>query len=166
VPVLVAKKLLSAEPKNFLVPTDFSLGASKAAEEALILAHSFGGRVLFVHVLEPVYSYPLVYEGMMGAPPPLPPLTPEDVEGEWQAFFASLPSLEKVPWEKFTVEGRAATMLTREAEESQADLMVMGTHGRTGLAHMLLGSVVEEVIRTVSCPVLTIRPDAFQFELP
>jgi hypothetical protein len=42
----------------------------------------------------------------------------------------------------------------------------MGTHGRSGLAHMLLGSVAEKVVRYASCPVLTIRPDAFSFELP
>ncbi|MBI3301387.1 MAG: universal stress protein, partial [Deltaproteobacteria bacterium] len=41
-----------------------------------------------------------------------------------------------------------------------------GTHGRSGLAHMLLGSVAEQVVRTVSCSVLTVRPDAFRFELP
>jgi len=71
-----------------------------------------------------------------------------------------------VPWEQHTVEGRAATMLVRQAEESQADLIVIGTHGRSGLAHLLLGSVAEEVVGTAPCPVLTIRPDAFQFELP
>jgi nucleotide-binding universal stress UspA family protein len=166
VPVLIAKKPFTAAAKRFLVPTDFSPSAKKAAEEALVLAESFGGRILFVHALEPLYSYPLVYEGMVGAPPPLPPLTPADIEDEWQEFLASLPSLGKVPWEKLTVEGRAATMLVRQAEESQADLIVIGTHGRSGLAHLLLGSVAEEVINSASCPVLTIRPDAFQFELP
>jgi nucleotide-binding universal stress UspA family protein len=166
VPVLVAKKPFSAEAKRFLVPIDFSPCARKAAEEAIILAESFGGRVLFVHALEPISSYPLVYEGMVGTSPPFPPLTPEDIEGEWQAFLTSLPSLGKVPWEKHSVDGRAATTLIHQAEESQADVIVMGTHGRGGLAHLLLGSVAEEVVRTAPCPVLTIRPDAFQFELP
>jgi len=48
----------------------------------------------------------------------------------------------------------------------QADIIVIGTHGRSGLPHVLLGSVAEKVVRTASCPVLTIRPEAFQFEMP
>jgi nucleotide-binding universal stress UspA family protein len=48
----------------------------------------------------------------------------------------------------------------------QADMIVIGTHGRSGLPHALLGSVAEKVVRTASCPVLTIRPEAFQFEMP
>ena len=47
-----------------------------------------------------------------------------------------------------------------------ADLIVIGTHGRTGLAHILLGSVAERVVRTAACSVLTVRPDGFRFELP
>jgi nucleotide-binding universal stress UspA family protein len=53
-----------------------------------------------------------------------------------------------------------------QARLKHADLIVMGTHGRTGLEHMLLGSVAEKVVRGATDPVLTIRPDAFQFELP
>ena len=48
----------------------------------------------------------------------------------------------------------------------QADMIVIGTHGRSGLPHMLLGSVAEKVARMAPCPVLTIRPETFQFELP
>jgi nucleotide-binding universal stress UspA family protein len=69
-------------------------------------------------------------------------------------------------WQKETGEGEAATAILREAERVRADLIVMGTHGRSGLPHMLVGSVTEKIVRAASCPVLTIRPDAFQFELP
>lgn len=164
VPVLVAKKSLTAEAKTFLVPTDFSPCAKKAAEEALTLVRSFGGRVLFFHALDIRYIYPVAY----GPEILLPPINPEDIpgEGEWQGFLFGLPFLEEVTWEKRTEEGRAAAAIVRLAEESKADLIVMGTHGRSGLAHMLLGSVAEQVVRAASCPVLTIRPDAFSFELP
>jgi nucleotide-binding universal stress UspA family protein len=74
--------------------------------------------------------------------------------------------LEKVDWEKCTEEGQAANAIVRQAKQSQADVIVIGTHGRSGLPHMLLGSVAEKVVRTASCPVLTIRPEAFQFEMP
>jgi len=163
VPVLVAKKPLTAKAKTLLVPTDFSPCAKKAAEEALTLVKSFGGRVLFFHALDLYHTYPAAY-GLEGAW--LPPIKPEDLEGEWRWFLSGLPSLEKLTWEKRTEEGRAANTIVRLAEESQVDLIVMGTHGRSGLAHMLLGSVAEEVVRYAACPVLTIRPEAFSFELP
>jgi nucleotide-binding universal stress UspA family protein len=165
VPVMVAKKPLSSEAKTFLVPTDFSSCAGKAAEEGLMLAKSFSGRVVFFHVLDLYPSYTIAYAHELGVSVPMPPPSPEEIEPEWEAFLSGLP-LEKVDWEKCTEEGPAATAIVRQAEQGQADLIVMGTHGRSGLPHMLLGSVAEKVVRTASCPVLTIRPEAFQFELP
>ena len=166
VPVLVAKRPLTAGAKTFLVPTDFSSCASKAAEEALALAESFGGRVFFFHALDLSYLYTPTYGLDMATLPPIPPLTAEDIEGEWQAFLSGLPALKRVSWDKRTEEGRAATSIVQQAGESQADVIVIGTHGGSGLAHMLLGSVAEEVVHTAPCPILTVRPEAFQFELP
>jgi len=96
---------------------------------------------------------------------PISPPLPEEIEPEWVTFLAGLP-LDKVDWEKSTDEGQAATTIVHQAELIQADLIVIGTHGRSGLPHMLLGSVAEKVVRRASCPVLTIRPEAFQFEMP
>lgn len=165
VPVLVAGKILDANPKRFLVPTDFSPGASKAAEEALALADSFGGRIFFLHVLEPIPLNAYGYEDGIGEPLPIPPLTPEDINPDWESFLCALP-FGKISWEKRTEEGRAAEMIAQHAEAIHADMIVMGTHGRSGLEHMLLGSVAEEVTRSAVCPVLTIRPEAFEFKLP
>lgn len=166
VPVLVAKKAFTADSKVFLVPTDFSPGAKKAAEEAVELAESFGGRVLFFHALDLSFVYASAYGVELAPVPPAPLLTPDDIEGEWHAFLAGLPSLDKVPWEKQTAEGRAATAIIQYAGEQRADVIVMGTHGHGGLAHVLLGSVAEQVVRGAPCPVITVRPDAFTFELP
>ena len=69
-------------------------------------------------------------------------------------------------WEKQTREGQAAQSIADAATEFGVDLVVIGTHGRTGLAHMFLGSVAETVLRLTECSVLTVRPDAFRFELP
>jgi nucleotide-binding universal stress UspA family protein len=165
VPVMVTKKLLSSEAKTFLVPTDFSSCARKAAEEALMLAKSFSGRVVFFHVLDLYPSYTIAYAQELGVSVLIPPPSPEEIEPEWEAFVSGLP-LEKVDWEKCTEEGEAATAIVHQAEHMQADMIVIGTHGRSGLPHMLLGSVAERVVRTASCPVLAIRPEAFQFELP
>ena len=165
VPVMVTKKHLSPGAKTFLVPIDFSACAKRAAEEALVLAEMFSARVIFLHIVDlyPVNAYGYADNPELAAPIPAP--SPGEIESEWQAFLFDL-SLGNVAWEKRTEEGRAGLEIARQAEQIHADLIVMGTHGRTGLAYMLLGSVAEKVVRTVSCPVLTIRPDAFQFEMP
>jgi nucleotide-binding universal stress UspA family protein len=164
-PVMVAKKPLSSDAKTFLVPTDFSSCARKAAEEALMLAERFRGRVVFFHVLDLHPSYTTVYAHELGVSLPIPAPSPEEIEPDWEAFLSGLP-LDKVDWEKSTEEGQAATAIVHQAKHVKADMIVMGTHGRSALPHMLLGSVAEKVVRTAPCPVLTIRPEAFQFELP
>jgi universal stress protein E len=165
IPVMVTKKPLSSEAKTFLVPTDFSSCARKAAEEALMLAKNFSARIVFFHVLDSYHSYTIAYAHDLGVSVPISPPSPEEIEPEWEAFLSGLP-LEKVAWEKCTEEGQTATAIVHQAKHVQADIIVIGTHGRSGLPHVLLGSVAEKVVRTASCPVLTIRPEAFQFEMP
>jgi nucleotide-binding universal stress UspA family protein len=163
VPVLVAKRALPGGPKTILVPTDFSPCAQQAAEEALALVRGFGGRIVFLHVLDIRYIYLAAY----GAEPVLlPPVTAEDLEPDWQEFLHALPLDGGLQWEKQTREGPAAQTITEAAAEIGAELIVIGTHGRSGLAHMLLGSVAEQVLRRASRSVLTVRPNAFRFELP
>jgi nucleotide-binding universal stress UspA family protein len=118
---------------------------------------------VFLHVLDLLHAYPSIH----GAQPiVIPPLSPEDLEPDWQEFLHELPLGGGLAWEKQTREGRAAQTITEVAEEIGADVVVMGTHGRTGLAHMLLGSVAEKVVRLAPCSVLTVRPHAWRFELP
>jgi nucleotide-binding universal stress UspA family protein len=162
VPVLVAKRDFPVGPKTILVPIDFSPCSQQAAEEALALVRGFGGRLVFLHVLDIRYIYPAGY----GAETVLPPLTPQDLEPDWQEFLHELPLGSDLLWEKQTREGRAARTIAETADEIGADLVVIGTHGRSGLAHMLLGSVAEQVLRSTTCSVLTVRPNAFRFELP
>lgn len=163
VPVLVAKQRLPQNLKTMLVPTDFSSCAQQAAEEGLALAHTLGSRVVFLHVLEQHYVYPPAYGA---APILMPPISPEALEPEWQEFLHPLPISGGLVWEKRTIDGRAAETIVSVAQEVAADLIVMGTHGRSALAHMLLGSVAERVVHTVPCSVLTIRPDSLHFKLP
>jgi nucleotide-binding universal stress UspA family protein len=165
VPVIVAKKPLSAEANTFIVPADFSSSAREAAEEVLMIAECFRGRVVFFHVLDLHPSYTTVYAHELGVSLPIPPPLPEEIEPDWEAFLSGLP-LDKVEWEESAEEGYAAAAIVHRAKHVKADMIVMGTHGRSALRHMLLGSVAEKVVRTAPCPVLTIRPEAFQFELP
>jgi nucleotide-binding universal stress UspA family protein len=150
-------------PKTILVPTDFSPCSQQAAEEALALVRGFGGCIVFLHVLDIRYLYPAGYGAETVV---LPALTPQDLEPDWQEFLHDLPLGSDLLWEKQTREGRAAQIISETADEIGADLVVIGTHGRSGLAHMLLGSVAEQVLRSTSRSVLTVRPNAFRFELP
>ena len=85
--------------------------------------------------------------------------------GEWLDFLSGL-VLEKLQWDKITVEGEAATDILRQAETQRVDLIVVGTHGRPAWPICSWGSVAEKVVRRAAGPVLTIRPEAFQFEMP
>ena len=161
-PVLVAKTPLTIEAPTLLVPTDFSECSRKAALLALSLAESCGGRIVFLHVLEVDYFYGLRASDT-GAPSAV--LTPEDLDEEWQILLSGLP-VANMPWDRHTIAGRAATTIVREAERLQPNLIVMGTHGRSNFANMLVGSVAEEVVRDAGCPILTVRPEAFHFEMP
>jgi nucleotide-binding universal stress UspA family protein len=162
VPVLIAKRALPVGPLTVLIPVDFSACSKQAAAEALALVRGYGGRVIFLHVLDIQYLYPDAYGA---SPVVLPPLTPAEIEPDWQEFLHGLP-LEGIAWEKQTREGRAAPTIAEAAAALAADLVVIGTHGRSGIAHLLLGSVAEATLRLTACPVLTVRPDAFRFELP
>lgn len=165
-PVLVAKQALGEAPKTIVAPTDFSEGAKKAAQEAIAFVQHFGGHLVFLHVLELPSAHAVGYGPQMGALPPMPLISPEEIKAEWQAFFADLPALADVSYEHSTSEGHAVTIIGETAEKHKADLIIMGAHGRTGLEHMLMGSVAEGVARQAPCSVLTIRSDAVQFSLP
>jgi nucleotide-binding universal stress UspA family protein len=119
-PVLIAKQDLAIGPKTVLIPTDFSTFARGAAQEALALVRGFGGRAVFLHVLDLQYIYPTAY----GADAVLiPPVGPDDIEPDWQEFLQDLP-LDGLLWEKQTREGRAAQVVADTAVEVGADSIV------------------------------------------
>jgi nucleotide-binding universal stress UspA family protein len=169
-PVWVANRPLTDSVKTILVPTDFSDCATKAAEEAIALARHFSGRLIFVHVKEPILSTAYPYDPMFGAPPSMPTFKPQEIddaiEYEWQEFIRKLPLASPLHWEQHSLDGLPTEAIVTAAEQYNADLLVMGTHGRTGLSQMLLGSVAEGIIRRAACSVLTVRPEGFQFTLP
>src|SRR5262245_45045852 len=161
-PVLVTPKPLNCMAKRILVPTDFSEGARRAAEAGVHLAERFGGRIFFFHAFDPTpwYSYPCDDEtlGLVT----LPELTKDEVEDDWESFLGSLPTGCIQPQTR-TEEGRPAEKILSYAETIDADLIIMGTHGRTGLEYLLLGSVSEGVVRRASRPVLIVRPEGLSF---
>jgi nucleotide-binding universal stress UspA family protein len=150
--------------RRILFPTDFSESADHAWMFALQFAQDFGADVHVLHVV---------------APPPR--LTEAYSINFDPAKFAAVLTAEAETSLDRLVEGAKARHLTfhREvrigvdfheildyARKHQIDLIVMATHGRTGLAHALVGSVAEKVVRKASCPVLTVRHPAMKFEMP
>jgi nucleotide-binding universal stress UspA family protein len=144
---------MSTTIRHILVAHDFGETAQTALEYALDLAEKLGARVTIVHAFEiPVYGFP---EGIA--------LT-TDVAGEVEAVARkALEGLVHgsrrpgVQLDSILRQGAAWSEIAATATETSADLVVIGTHGRRGLAHALLGSVAEKVVRTSPCPVLTVR---------
>ena len=142
---------------TILVPTDFSEDANKALETAKSLAGTFGSRIVLLHAYH--LELPFVAPAM-GGPVILPEgfyveyRTHATLEVERAAKAASTPEItvsgvavESPPWQA----------IIDQAEALPADLIVMGTRGLTGLKHIALGSTAERVVRSASCPVLTVK---------
>jgi nucleotide-binding universal stress UspA family protein len=133
-----------------LHPTDFSEHSGHAFRLACSLARDYGARLVVLHVGEPPV---LVTEGIVA-----PPLPAEYDRPDLEARLRKLtPPVPPVPVEYQLVFGTAAEQILAAAEAFHCGLIVMGTHGRTGLSRALLGSVAEQVARRAPCPVLTVK---------
>jgi len=140
--------------RKILVPIDFSDSASNIIEWAAYLARESKSKLVLFHA----YHLPVEFQQLEGAY--LPPDFWANVKSEAEASLArhetelreSGHSVESV-----VREGYAATAIVDEANELGADLIVIGTHGLSGLKHMLLGSVAERVVQKAPCPVLTVK---------
>ena len=135
--------------KTILVTTDFSANSAVAVRPAIEIACRFEGRLVLVHALEggsaeaQVAAEELAELAMMAR--------------EQLHEFGTKEIGTKAPWTAEVVFGPAYLAITDAAQRHGADLIVLATHGRTGLVHLLLGSVAERVARMATCPVLTVR---------
>jgi len=135
--------------KKILFPSDFSTTSDAAIRFATSLARDAGASLLIVHVEEP----PAAYGGgemYYGIPNP-------DNSELIKMLEGVVPTDETVPYEHRLVTGDPATEIVRLAEDEKIDLIVLSTHGRTGLKRLLMGSVAEAVVRRAPCPVLTFK---------
>ncbi len=140
---------------HILVPTDFSDGSQRAFETAIDMARDSGAQLTVLHVHHvPVNVFPDVIL-------PMSPDLLRDIEhsvdlvlARWRDQAAGAGVVADVR----TTIGNTADEICKAADEIGADLIVIGTHGRGGLSHALLGSVAEKVVRKAPCPVLTVRP--------
>jgi len=145
---------------TILVPSDFSECSDAALRYGLELARRFDARLHLLHVVQDPLTQPWAAEGFSA------PLF-EAVE-KWQreakARLAAAIPLSDVG--RVTVSATVAwpyAEILRYAAENDVDLIVMGTHGRSGVSHMLLGSIAERVVRHAPCPVLTVRHPQREF---
>jgi nucleotide-binding universal stress UspA family protein len=131
-------------------PTDFSERSDFAFRLACVLAHDYETRLIVVHVMQPlVVDYGAKVIDLV---------TGETRQALTQRLYHLKPSDPNVRVEHQLVEGGdPGQEIVRVARDNHCDLIVMGTHGRTGLGRVLLGSVAEQVLRRASCPVLTVK---------
>jgi universal stress protein A len=144
------------EIRRILVPTDFSAASERALEFAASLAQHYHASLELLHVQEdPIYTamYPDAYfadiEGLRQQ------LT-RDAERSLADIVTKHPGVQGRTTSRVII-GRPASVILEQSANGGADLIVMGTHGRSGFAHLMLGSVAERVIRSSTCPVLTVR---------
>ena len=145
-----------AEWKKILCPIDFSDASRAALETAADLARRFGASLTLFHAY-PVPGYTFPDGSFVASSKMLEELADQARRHleEWKSIAATL-GVEGV--EAVTAVGEPAHEIVTWAKEKGADLVVVGTHGRTGLTHALMGSVAERVVRRAPCPVLTVRP--------
>ncbi len=147
--------------KQILLPTDGSACSQQALRYALALAQQFDAHVLALHVTHSLCSQ----ANADTAIPVVHKLQQEEAANadRIQQEVAEAARAASVRCEITLVPGSAADVILRLAKEKAADLIVMGTHGRTGLQHALLGSVAEKTVRRAPCPVLIVRQTEHEF---
>jgi len=145
--------------KRILVPIDFSANSRAALSTALSLAQYFGAELLLLHVVEPVYiAEPNV------ASTDLTTLLDDQVRiaGEQLAQIDAALGTPGQHARTLVECGAPTPVIVEVARRTATDLIVIATHGRTGVSHLLIGSVAERVVRLAGCPVLTVPPAARQ----
>jgi nucleotide-binding universal stress UspA family protein len=146
--------------RRILVPTDFSAASDAALNYARSLASDFGASINLVHVFEdPFASGAFLGDGIIAMP--LDVRQSMETAAREQLAARHAAHAGKLPLSSTDLlTGSPAKRIVDHAEETSADLIVMGTHGRSGFDHLLLGSVAEKVVRAARCPVLTARDPA------
>ena len=148
---------MSVEIRCILVPLDFSDAASSILEWATHLAEQHGSRVVLFHA----YHLPVEFQQLEGAY--LPPDFWANVKAEASESlerYAEQLRARGIETTAVVAEGYAATAIVDEIGNQNADVVVIGTHGLSGLKHLLLGSIAERVVQKAPCPVLTVKTSA------
>lgn len=142
--------------KRILHATDFSKASARALQEAVKLAKENSARLLVVHVIEPT---PYVAGGEFGGAEiymKLEDATKRNAQSSMSKLMQRLKKLQ-IKAESLLLRGAAHEQIVKAAKSKKADMIVIGTHGRTGLSKLFLGSVAGKVVSLATCPVMTVR---------
>ena len=150
---------------TILVPTDFSDASESALRYGKGMARAFGASLHVVHVMEDLLAHAWAAEVYVAS---MPQLRDEIEKESRQRLGTLLTEVERAELRAETalLAGNPFLEIVRYAKAHNIDLIVMGTHGRGPIAHMLLGSVAEKVVRKSPCPVLTVREAQHEFVMP
>ena len=143
--------------RSILLPTDFSECANYALAYAASLARTFGSSIICLHVIEPMV--PTVGYSGMTEPLPIADIA-DQLENSAERELPKLGGREEfagLEIEEVIAHGEAAAEIVRVAKDKKVDLIVVSSHGRTGLGRILFGSTAEAVVRHASCPVLVVK---------
>lgn len=151
---------------RILVPTDFSDFSRPAMQHGCAIAARFGAELHLLHVVpDPAMLVPEAAA-----------FSVETMQAQSESLVQSaLETLQKLPPDNWENEkpvvrevrvGAAFMEIIDYARDNEIDLIVIGTHGRSGLMHVLMGSVAERIVRKAPCPVLTVKPEGHQFVMP
>lgn len=137
--------------RTILYPTDFSEEAAAAFPVACSLAKQHGALLVILHVIPP----PITWGEAIAQLPP----DDYEVQIKNEYLLPLRPTDKDIRYEHHLERGNPEELIDSVAEEIGADLIVMGTHGRSGVGRLLMGSICEQVLRTAPCPVLAVRKE-------
>ena len=150
--------------KTILFPTDFSQGARAAMDHAISLARDYNARLILLYVIQDIS----IAEWYIPSSLSVADLVEDMQKSAWTEMnkWAAEIAAKVKDVDKLVVRGVPFVEIIKIAKDKNADLIVIGTHGRTGIDHMLFGSTAEKVVRKAACPVLTVRIPGKQFAMP
>jgi nucleotide-binding universal stress UspA family protein len=144
--------------KRILAPMDFSEASREALRYALFLAQRFHAHLEVLHVWEPSpYVSPSALVWLQGEQQSFWSHVERDLSQRLRVWVAEVAEAETPRVTMHVQAGYTSQTILQAADKGEFDLIVMGTHGRSGLSHLLLGSVAQRVVRLAPCPVLTVR---------
>jgi nucleotide-binding universal stress UspA family protein len=144
--------------RTILLPTDFSGCANYALPYAAAIARATAATIICVHVVEPIV--PAVGYSGLADPMPIADISDQLEESAEREMpeLADCDDFDGLEVEELIVHGDPAAEIVRLASEREVDLIVVSSHGRTGLGRIIFGSTAEAVVRHASCPVLVVKP--------
>ncbi len=154
------------ELKKILFPTDYSDPSKEALKYAMGFAMERGAELIALHVINEQFLSEGLNLPRVVSIDDLEKEMTREAERRMDEFFSDVVGLDKVALKKVILNGKPFVEIIKYARENDVDLIVIGTHGRSGIEHIIFGSTAEKVVRKAPCPVLSVKPAQRDFVLP